>query len=248
MGRVRVITARRRRRPRRRRQARTLRRAVVLARRPEDRLSATPAAIRSRGPYFGDDAGIYVVPAAGGEPMLVREGGSEPEFDHTGTRIYLREIRNEKFTLLSVGVPTGDIAAARPRRDRARPQRRTPRSSRSSPDGKWIAFEERFRTYVAPFPRTGRPVDIGPATQAYPVQRVSRDAGFFLHWSGDSRRLYWALGPELFSRDLARDRSRFVEGGAARRPDRAGGQGHQHRLHGRRATSRPARSRWSARG
>ena len=72
-----------------------------------------------------------------------------------------------------------------------------------SPDGKWIAFEERFRTFVAPFPRTGRPVDIGPATQAYPVQRVSRDAGFYLHWSGDSRRLYWALGPELFSRDLA---------------------------------------------
>ena len=92
-----------------------------------------------------------------------------------------------------------------------------------SPDGRWVAFEERFRTYVAAFPRTGRPVDVGPAAQAYPVQRVSRDAGFYLHWSGDSRRLHWALGPELFTRELA---SSF----AVRR--RRSGQGRRARSHG----------------
>ena len=43
------------------------------------------------------------------------------------------------------------------------------------------------------------------------MQRVSRDAGFYLHWSGDSRRLHWALGPELFTRDLA-DTFAFVDG------------------------------------
>ena len=84
-----------------------------------------------------------------------------------------------------------------------------------APNGEWIAFEERFKTFIAPFPRTGRPIDIGPTTQAYPVQRVSRDAGFFLHWSGDSRRLYWTLGPELFTRDLGHTFS-FVEGGQAK--------------------------------
>ena len=46
------------------------------------------------------------------------------------------------------------------------------------------------------------------------MQRVSRDAGFYLHWSGDSRRLYWALGPELFSRD-SRDTFAFVRAGQA---------------------------------
>jgi imidazolonepropionase-like amidohydrolase len=80
-----------------------------------------------------------------------------------------------------------------------------------SPDGAWVAFEERYRTYVATFPRTGRPIDVGPTTETYPVQRVSRDAGFYLHWSGDSRRLHWALGPELFTRELATSFS-FVEG------------------------------------
>jgi imidazolonepropionase-like amidohydrolase/Tol biopolymer transport system component len=164
-----------------------------------------------RGRDFSTDTGIYVVPVSGGEPVLVRESGAEPEFDHTGTRIYVREMRNEKYTLLSVGVPAGESPL--PGRDEiehinsANAMQYAP-----SPDGKWIAFEERYKTFIAPFPKTGRPIEIGPATQAYPVQRVSRDAGFYLHWSGDSRRLYWALGPELFSRDLSGAFS-FVEGG-----------------------------------
>jgi imidazolonepropionase-like amidohydrolase/Tol biopolymer transport system component len=155
-----------------------------------------------RGRYFADDPGVYVVSTTGGEPVLVRDGGTDPEFDHTGTRIYLREVRNEKFTLFSVSVTAGETAL--PGRDEIEHVRSDNATQFApSPDGKWLAFEERFRTFVAPFPRTGRPVDIGPATQSYPVQRVSRDAGFYLHWSGDSRRLYWALGPELYSRDLA---------------------------------------------
>jgi len=164
----------------------------------------------TRSPYFGEEAGVYVVPVAGGEPMLVRDSGASPEFDHTGTRIYLREVRNEKSVLLSVGVPSA--ATQLPGRDEIEHVRSDNATQYApSPDGKWLAFEERFRTFVAPFPRTGRPIDIGPGTQSYPVQRVSRDAGFYLHWSGDSTRLYWALGPELFTRDLGRTYT-FVEG------------------------------------
>jgi imidazolonepropionase-like amidohydrolase len=37
-----------------------------------------------------------------------------------------------------------------------------------------------------------------------PSAQISRDSGFFLHWSGDSTRVYWMLGPELFSRSLDR--------------------------------------------
>jgi hypothetical protein len=61
----------------------------------------------------------------------------------------------------------------------------------------------------------GPAVDVGPATATYPVQRVSRDAGFYLHRSGDSRRMYWALGPELFTRELASSFA-FVPGGQAK--------------------------------
>jgi len=169
----------------------------------------------TRGPFYASDAGIYVVPvdaAGGGEPLLARESGNAPEFDHTGARIYVREVRNEKFTLLSVGVPA--VKTALPGRDEIEHVRSDNATQMvPSPDGKWLAFEERYRTFIAPFPRAGRPVDIGPATQAYPVQRVSRDAGFYLHWSADSRRLHWTLGPELFSRDLTSSFT-FVDGAA----------------------------------
>ncbi len=164
-----------------------------------------------RGPFYAEDAGVYVVPTAGGTPLLARESGLDPEFDHTGTRIYVREVRNEKYTLLSVGTPT--TASPLPGRDEIEHVRSDNATQIvPSPDGKWIAFEERFRTYVAAFPRTGRPVDVGPTTQTYPVQRVSRDAGFYLHWSGDSRSLHWALGPELFTRPLSASFA-FVDGG-----------------------------------
>ena len=69
--------------------------------------SVTPAADLTRGAaQFGDGPGIYVVPAGGRRADAGRAtAGAEPEFDHTGTRIYVRDIRNEQVTLLSVGVP-----------------------------------------------------------------------------------------------------------------------------------------------
>ena len=73
-----------------------------------------------------------------------------------------------------------------------------------SPDGRWIAFEERWRTYVAALPHSGRPIDIGPTTKAFPVAQVSRDSGWGLHWSDDSRRIHWTLGADLYTRDLPR--------------------------------------------
>jgi imidazolonepropionase-like amidohydrolase/Tol biopolymer transport system component len=165
---------------------------------------------QARGPLHATETGVFVVPVAGGTPILVRDGGASPEFDHTGTRIYVRENRNEKFTLLSVGLPTGDSPL--PGRDEIEHIRSDNATQFApSPDGQWIAFQERFRTFIAPFPRSGRPVDVGPGTQAFPVQRVSRDAGFNLHWSADSSTLNWTLGPELFTRRLGRTFT-FVEG------------------------------------
>ena len=51
-----------------------------------------------------------------------------------------------------------------------------------SPDGKWVAFAERWHAFVAPFPRTGRTVDLSPTMEGYPTARISQDAGFNLRW------------------------------------------------------------------
>ncbi len=92
---------------------------------------------------------------------------------------------------------------------------------RVSPDGRWVAWTERFNAYVTPFAATGKPIEIGPKSTALPVRRVTRDAGEFLHWSGDSKRLHWSLGPELYTRDaqgrLRLRRGRAGEAAGARR-------------------------------
>src|SRR4030095_6777838 len=48
------------------------------------------------------------------------------------------------------------------------------------------------------------PIDLSPTMEGYPTARISRDAGFNIHWSGDSSKVYWSLGPELYTRDLSR--------------------------------------------
>jgi imidazolonepropionase-like amidohydrolase/Tol biopolymer transport system component len=150
-----------------------------------------------RGPENAVETGVFIVPADGSrEPTRVTDSGSDPQFDHTGERIYLRMFRNEKFILLSVD-RDGSDEVVHFQSDNAT-------QYAPSPDGKWIAFAERYRAYVAAFPRSGRTIDIGPRTSTMPVSRISRDAGMYLHWSGDSRKVHWALGPELFTRDLQR--------------------------------------------
>ena len=150
-----------------------------------------------RGPENAVETGVFIVPADGSrEPVRVAESGGDPQFDHTGERIYLRTFRNDKHLLISVD-RDGSDEVVHFQSDNAT-------QYAPSPDGKWIAFAERYRAYVAAFPRSGRAVDIGPRSNALPVARISRDAGMYLHWSGDSRKVHWALGPELFTRDLAR--------------------------------------------
>lgn len=170
----------------------------------------TTIVYRAAGPDSGraithaTDPGVYVVPAAGGTPKKVTDGGQEPMFDRAGTRIFLRDRRGDQAVLRSVTLDGAD--------EIVHVQSDNAIQIVPSPDNKWVAFEERFKTWVMPFPATGRPATIAPGSTTYPVAQISRDAGFSLHWSGDSRRVHWTLGPELFTRDLARTYA-FVEGG-----------------------------------
>jgi len=157
-----------------------------------------------RGELYGGEPGIYAAPTDGSTPpRLVREGGTEPLFDHTGTRIYVRDQRGDKQVLLSVSAadPASPLGA---RDEIVHFQSDNATQIVPSPDGKWVAFAERWHAYIAAFPHTGRTIDLSPSNAAYPTTRISRDAGMYLHWSGDSRRVSWSLGPELFSRDLTR--------------------------------------------
>jgi Tol biopolymer transport system component/imidazolonepropionase-like amidohydrolase len=169
-----------------------------------------------RSLLWGDDTGIFVVPSDGSAaPRRVTRAGVEPRFDHTGQRIYLRTQRGEKAVLFSVDL-NGTDEVVHFQSDNAT-------QIVPSPDGRWVAFAERFHAYVAAFPRTGRTIDLGPGVSGFPVTRISRDAGMYLHWSGDSRRVHWTLGPEYYTRDLARSFAWLADGvEAPDQPEAAG--------------------------
>jgi len=147
-----------------------------------------------RGQAFGYDPGVYTMPADGGEMTLVTEDGESPRFNKDGSRIFLTTYEGEKVALVSVDL-RGNEKRVHLTSDNA--QEIVP-----SPDEQWVFFTERYNSYVATLPMSGQAVQIGPGSSDFPMKRVTRDAGMYLHWSPDSREVYWSLGPELFSRRL----------------------------------------------
>jgi imidazolonepropionase-like amidohydrolase/Tol biopolymer transport system component len=163
---------------------------------------------------FSRETGIYSVPAAGGgQPEEISEDGIAPHFGPWNERVFLfRFGADDKRQLVSVGLDGRD--------ERVHLQSENAGEYAVSPDGRWVAFQERFQVYVMPFVLTGSAVDVSPKTTALPVRQVTRDAGDYLHWSGDSRTLHWALGPELFDLEV-KNAFTFVEGAPKELPEPA---------------------------
>jgi Tol biopolymer transport system component/imidazolonepropionase-like amidohydrolase len=159
-----------------------------------------------RPAVWGREQGLFVIPARGGKPERLHKDGFLPQFGAASDRVYFMAVTDsEKDTraFQSIELDGSD--------ERTHLQSDEATEFRISPDENWIAFTENFNAYIAPFIEGAKSLKIGPKEKSIPIRKVSRDAGEYLHWSGDGSRLYWALGPELFSRDL-RDAFEFVDG------------------------------------
>jgi Tol biopolymer transport system component/imidazolonepropionase-like amidohydrolase len=146
-------------------------------------------------PHWSEGQGIYRVPAAGGEPQLLRTSGSDAHFGASSDRVFFQDSEGGRRILQSIGVDGTGL------RTHLTSQWAT--SFRVSPDERHVAFQERYQAYLRPFVASAGPVDVGPGSRDLPQQRVSRDAGDWLHWSGDGEQLHWALGPQLFTLDVS---------------------------------------------
>ncbi len=167
--------------------------------------------LRSR--EWGREPGIYAVAAGGGTPALVTEDGGAPHFGADPRRVYvLREGDEDKRSLASVELDGSD--------ERTHARSEAAVEFRVSPDGKWLAFAERYKVLVTPFVPTGKSVDVGPKADGAPLAKVARDAGDNLRWSGDARRLHWSLGPQLLTRDLT-DSFAWLAGAPPKLPEPA---------------------------
>jgi len=152
-------------------------------------------------PWHGIEVGVYVANADGKvAPKLLTEDGAWPHFgkendsfyltrtrmtnevDREATLVRLRLDMSEETQVIAKGDQTSDFAI--------------------SPNGEWLAFRERYRTFVMPLPLAGRAVTIGPKAKTLPLKGLDVNAGDWLHWSGDSSAVHFALGDELFTRPL----------------------------------------------
>ena len=151
-------------------------------------------------PWYGLEPGVYKVAADGkSKPALVTKEGRAPQFGKDNDQLYVQ--RTEK---------TGEVdsmtSLVRITLDRFEEQPVAKGEFVSafsvSPNGDWLAFTERFHTYVTPLPLAGKPITVGEKMDMLPVRKLDLNAGDSLHWSGDSKSLHYSLGDELFTRDL----------------------------------------------
>jgi imidazolonepropionase-like amidohydrolase/Tol biopolymer transport system component len=163
-----------------------------------------------RTALWSANPGIYMVPTAGGKATLVTKKGALPSFGASNDRVFFITFEDEgKRALRSIELDGSD--------ERQHAISAFATDFAISPDEKWLAWTENFDAHITPFLRTGKSVEIGPKMTATPVATVTRDAGEYIHWSGDSKRLWWSLGPELFSREL-KDAFAFLEGAPEKLP------------------------------
>lgn len=154
---------------------------------------------------FSTDVGIYVMEnKAGAKPKLVNKSGFDPSFIGND-RIFFQDSDNGEKVFKSIGVDGKE--------ERTHFTSKYATSVVPSADGKWVAFIELFKAYIAAFPQTGKPIDLSAQMGSVPAAQIAKDAGLNLEWSADCKKIHWTYGDEYFTTDLNK-RFTFLEGSA----------------------------------
>lgn len=156
------------------------------------------------GQSFGKNVGIYVMNASGSGKTLIIDNGIKPQFNHDDTRIYYQGYESGKKAFKSV-----DLLG---KNERTHYTSQYGKDFTPSPDGKWMAFTELFNAYITPLVTTGSALDLSANNKTIPLSRVTKDAGAYIHWSNDSKKLNWTLGENYFNQEI-KNTFAFVEDG-----------------------------------
>lgn len=161
-----------------------------------------------RGWLSGDQADIREIrwiAAEGGSSHTVvtlPEGYQQPTFNGDGTRAYymedapappgstdppqparlLRSIRLDGVDKKSHLRMDGNFVLAVP-----------------SPDGQWVALQDRYDAYLVAFPKVGdETLSISLKTPAVPVKRLTKEGANYLYWADGGKTLTWSFGNEFY--------------------------------------------------
>ncbi len=144
---------------------------------------------------YSQNAGVYVMPSAGGAAKRIAKNATQPFFDALGKRVLYLTGGGLQKKLMSAGL-NGEEA-------REIFNLKYVDFIAPSPDGKFVAFTELFDAYVAPMPQVGASIELSKDSTTIPVAKVSHDVGSYLHWSSDSANLHWLVGRDYYSRKLS---------------------------------------------
>jgi imidazolonepropionase-like amidohydrolase/Tol biopolymer transport system component len=160
-------------------------------------------------PWYGLNTGVYAVSSDGkGEARLLSEEGEAPQFGKDSDYVYVTRTKStgevDWMTSLvrikmdkteEMPVATGEFV----------------NKFSISPDGQWLAFNERFHTYITPLPLAGKAVSVSSKSEALPVAKLDVNAGEYVHWAGDSQSIHFSLGDDYFTTPLT-NAFAFVKG------------------------------------
>ncbi len=157
------------------------------------------------GQTYGKGGGIYVMSANGGSKTLVTDNGIKPKFNADDSRVFFQSSENGKKAYKSVNVNGGGEVTHYTSGYATQFE--------PSPDRRWMAFTEFFNVYITPMMLTGSAQDLSSGNKSIPLTRLTKDAGSYIHWSNDSKRLFWTLGEQYYAQDV-KNAFPFVDGAA----------------------------------
>ncbi|WP_251358612.1 amidohydrolase family protein [Kangiella sp. TOML190] len=149
-------------------------------------------------PLYSNETGIITVDLKTKQQERISKSGSRPFFGLDPDRIYFSEskvdgeVHSQK--LVSVDLSGND--------KREHYVGNWINDYAISPDGQWLAFNQRYQVYVTPFVAGGKAIATGPKASNLPVKRFSKFSGANLSWSADSQSLNWSMGPNLYQQSL----------------------------------------------
>lgn len=152
-------------------------------------------------PWHSLDTGLYLAAADGsGKTERISKDGSGAQFAARSDELFFTKASStseveQRFSLMRLNLH--DRSETEVARSDAAAEYSV------SPDGQWLGFVERYHAYVMPLPavqgQAGKTITVGAKMDALPVRQLDVNAANSLHWSGDSQKLHFTLGDNLFT-------------------------------------------------
>jgi len=138
---------------------------------------------------YSVDTGVYMIPTAGGAPMMVSRSGSGPQFGAESDRIFVTMSEGGNLALVSTDldgedkrtIVKGDLA----------------NDFRVSPDGRTVAFRQNYEVFAMPLIPGGQAVSVSESGGSLPITKVSTGGADYIGWANGGDTVFWSIGPQL---------------------------------------------------